>query len=138
MCISQKPSLLSFKSKNKTFGLPINKSRKWMPFFVESFHKQRNKNIFLVNRTKGCKHKPDVNPRFSKFHSPSALWWGFCCKEVSTAQGDMLNEGLYRATWTKLKSQLLSEKNELQNVTQSRKPSRAFVKTVSSVIYYYV
>lgn len=107
-------------------------------FCVESFHKQRNKNIFLVNRTKGCKHKPDVNPRFSKFHSPSGLWWGFCCKDVSTAQGDMLNEGLYRATRTKLKSQVPSEKSELQNVTSSRTPSRKPVKTVLNVIHSHV
>lgn len=124
--------------KIKPLDCPINKSRKWMPFFVESFHKQRNKNIFLVNRTKGCKHKPDVNARFSKFHSPSGLWWGFCCKDVSTAQGDMLNEGLHRTTQTKLKSQLQNEKNELQNGTQSRKASGTFVKTVLSVIHYYV
>lgn len=124
--------------KIKPLDCPINKSRKWMPFFVESFHKQRNKNIFLVNRTKGCKHKPDVSARSSKFHSPSGLWWGFCCKDVSTAQGDMLNEGLHRATRTKLKSQLQNEKNKLQNGTQSRKASGTFVKTVLTVIYYYV
>lgn len=27
-----------------------------------------------------------------QFHSPSGLWWDFGCKDVSTAQGDKLNE----------------------------------------------
>lgn len=62
-------------------------------FFVESFHKPRNKNIFLsFNRPKGCKHKPDVNPCFSTVAFSPGLWWDFGCKDASAAQGDMLNE----------------------------------------------
>lgn len=90
-----------------------------MPFFLWKVSTNRNKNIFSVNRSKGCKHKPDVNPHFTTIpFSLRALvglllWRCFC----STRRHVKWMKVCIEWRWTRLKSQVLSKKSEFQNVT---------------------